>query len=131
MSPVFLDGCTALRHAVAQSDMDIEGNPLCPTSATPRNDTSAATSTENSSVKSNGSSLGLNRQRIFSSNVSSKALNRAEAGFMAGAVPYALTISEVEFDELADLAMRAGKSVDRIINEFLREGVARRLKLAD
>jgi hypothetical protein len=82
-------------------------------------------------VKSSGPSPDLNRRRIFSSNVSGKALNRAEAGFMAGAVPYALMISEVEFDELADIAMRAGKSVDRIINEFLREGVARRLKLAD
>jgi hypothetical protein len=50
---------------------------------------------------------------------------------MAGAVPYALTIDEVEFEELADLAMREGKSVDRIINQFLRETIARRLKLAD
>jgi len=131
MKPVLLDGGTTSRHATAQLDMDIEGNPLCPISATPPSDTSAATSIESSSGKSNGPSSGRNRRRIFSSNVSGKALSRAEAEFMAGAVPYALTISEVEFEELADLAMREGKSVPRIIDRFLREAVARRLKLAD
>src|SRR5260370_25953786 len=68
MKPVLLDGCTTLRHAVAQSDMDIEGNPLCPISATPPSDTSAATSIKSSSVKSSGPSSGPNRRRIFSSN---------------------------------------------------------------
>ncbi len=131
MKSVLLDECTTLRYAVAQSDMDIEGNPLCPISATPPSDTSAATSIESSSEKSSGPSSGPNRRRIFSSNVSGKALSHAEAEFMAGGVPYALTISEVEFEELADLAMREGKSVDRIIDRFLREAVARRLKLAD
>ena len=129
MNPVLLDGCITLRHAVAQSDMDIEGNPLCPISATPPSDTSAATSIKSSSEKSSGPSSGRNRRRIFSSNVSGKALSLAEAEFMAGAVPYALTISEVEFEELADLAMREGKSVPRIIDRFLREAVTRRHKL--
>ena len=131
MKPGLVDGCTTLRHPMGQSDMDIEGNPLCPISATPPSDTSAATSIESSSEKSSGPSSGPNRRRIFSSNVSGKALSLAEAEFMAGAVPYALTISEVEFEELADLAMREGKSVPRIIDRFLREAVARRLKLAD
>jgi hypothetical protein len=131
MKPVLLDGFTTSRHAIAELDMDVDGNPLCPISATPPNDTSAATSIENSSVKSSGPSSGPNRQRIFSSNASGKASSRAEAEFMAGAVPYALTISEVEFEELAELAIREGKSVARIIDRFLREAVARRLKLAD
>jgi len=50
---------------------------------------------------------------------------------MAGAVSYALTIGEVEFEELAELAMREGKSIPRIIDRFLREAVVGRLKLAD
>jgi hypothetical protein len=50
---------------------------------------------------------------------------------MAGAVPYALIISEVEFEELTELAIREGKSVERIIDRFLREAVARRLKLGE
>src|SRR5437762_13870571 len=111
MNPVLLDGCTTLRYAVAQLDMDIEGNPLCPISATPPSDTSAATSIKSSSEKSSGPSSGRNRRRIFSSNVSGKALSLAEAEFMAGAVPYALTISEVEFGELADLGTREGKKI--------------------
>ena len=131
MKSVLLDGFTTSRHAIAQLDMDIEGDPLCPISATPPSDTSAATSIENSSVKSSEPSLGPNRRRIFSSNVSGKASSRAEAEFMAGAVPYALTISEVEFEELADLAMRERKSVARIIDRFFREAVVRRLKRAD
>ena len=131
MKPVLLDGFTTSRHAMAELDMDVEGNPLCPISATPPSDTSAATSIESSSQKSNGPSSGPNRRRIFSSNASGKASSRAEAEFMAGAVPYALTISEVEFEELAELAIREGKSVARIIDRFLREAVARRLKLAE
>ena len=130
MKPVLLDGGTTSRHATAQLDMEIEGNPLCPISATPPSDTSAATSIESSSGKSSGPSSGRNRRRIFSSNVSGKALSPAEAEFMAGAVPYALTISEVEFEELADLATREGKSIPRVIDRFLREAVARRRKLA-
>jgi hypothetical protein len=131
MKPVLLDGFTTSRHAIGELDMDVEGNPLCPISATPPSDTSVATSIENSSVKSNEPSSGPNRRRIFSSNASGKASSRAEAEFMAGAVPYALTISEVEFEELAELAIREGKSIARIIDRFLREAVARRLKRAD
>jgi hypothetical protein len=131
MKPVPLDGFTTSRHAITELDMDVEGNPLCPISATPPSDTSAATSIESSSVKYSGPSSGPNRRRIFSSNASGKASSRAEAEFMAGAVPYTLTISEVEFEELAELAMREGKSVPRIIDRFLREAVARRRKLAD
>jgi len=131
MKPVLVDGFTTSRHAIVQLDMDIEGDPLCPISATPPSDTSAATSIESSSEKSSGPSSGPNRRRIFSSNVSGKALSLAEAEFMAGAVPYALTISEVEFEELADLAMRESKSVARIIDRFFLEAVVRRLKRAD